>query len=130
VRAAGGEELKNLLIALDARPAPGGHRVVLRANRLFARGGAKLTPQSEELKLLVLDLVKALPGHRVELNGYVSSGKSAAQRTRLASARAWAFYSYLVKSGVDAARLDVNGRAAPARSPDRLELLFKKAAAE
>jgi len=85
--------------------------VVLDSAKIFdIPAGTRVRADLKGPAAKLLSLVKAFPDHRVVLDGYAGSGATAAERANLSSAQAWALYSYLVRSGVPATRVEVHGR--------------------
>ncbi|MBI4396703.1 MAG: PorV/PorQ family protein [Elusimicrobia bacterium] len=110
---------------LKTEPVPGGYKILLNSADLFKDAeSAQVSETSEPLRNQLISVAKALPGHKIVINGRVGSMEAPAQRHQLSSAQAWALYSVLVKSGVPATRLEVHGLGGEPDEPNRLELLL------
>ncbi|HYW51558.1 MAG TPA: OmpA family protein [Gemmatimonadaceae bacterium] len=75
----------------------------------FATGSARLTPAGRTTLLRAVDLLKAAPTVRVEIDGHTDSQGTERANLRLSTARANTVKATLVAAGIDAARLETKG---------------------
>ncbi len=94
--------------AIDMRPLGVGEKIVLR-NIFFPTGKATISPESDPELHKVYDLMKLLPGIKVEISGHTDAQGSDKINTPLSQARAEAVVDYLVKMGIQANRFTAKG---------------------
>lgn len=82
--------------------------VVLR-NVFFATGSAELLPASLNELNRLKSLLEEKPGLHIQINGHTDNVGSDADNLELSAQRARAVYEFLVKEGIDPARLSYKG---------------------
>jgi OOP family OmpA-OmpF porin len=75
----------------------------------FKTGSAVILPQSYKILDNAVEILKANPKMKVEIQGYTDSRGKAASNVRLSNARAKAVFTYLVKKGIPAAQMKYKG---------------------
>lgn len=96
------------VIDIDLQPITKDASIVLK-NIFYETGSKELNSSSEvELDKLV-QLLKDNPTLRIQINGHTDAVGKAADNLALSNARAQAVVDYLVKKGIQAARLKFKG---------------------
>jgi outer membrane protein OmpA-like peptidoglycan-associated protein len=117
---------EGLPVGPDGCPAAVGQPVPAPANPLSLKGvnfetaSAKLTSASRPILDGAADALKAQPSDNAEVAGYTDSKGDPAYNLELSKQRAESVRQYLIKKGVDSARLTANGygEANPVASND------------
>lgn len=118
--------LKQLSQTIDVETTAGGLRLAVPCARIFNnKYSADFSDESSTLRQRLLYLIQSYPDHNIFLEGRVGSEKSAEERTELSSIQAWSIYSFLVKSGVAATRLNVKGSGGARGENNQIILRFE-----
>ena len=75
----------------------------------FATGSAKLLPKSSAALNNVATILKDNPDYKVDINGFTDNQGDAEKNKALSSARAEAVKTYLIKKGIEDARMSAEG---------------------
>jgi len=75
----------------------------------FRTGSSQILPESYKVLENAVEILKANPEMKVEVQGYTDNRGKTASNVRLSNARAKAVYTYLVKKGIAAKRLTYKG---------------------
>jgi len=106
---------QNLEVTLRKKPAKshvslGKNDIVIKGTIHFGTDNAELRPDGEQLLDEVADVLAKHPEiKRVRVEGHTDNRGNAEHNLQLSKARAASVVSYLVKSGVDASRLESEG---------------------
>ena len=102
-------EIKEVVKEVQVKEESRGLVVNLASQVLFDVGKSVLKPAASKAMEEVVKLLKSYPENDVMIEGFTDSTGSRSKNIDLSSARAWAIYSHIVKSGVAPARLKVKG---------------------
>ncbi len=122
--------LKQLSQTLAVETSTDGLQIEVPCARLFNNRYSSDFSDDPALRQRLLYLIQSYPDHDIFLVGRVGSEKTAQERTDLSSVQAWALYSFLVKSGVAATRLSVQGAGGARGEDNRINIRLKAAEPE
>ena len=101
-------EIKDILKDIEITEEERGLRITLSSDMLFDKNDE--IKESSKIKLdKVIELSQIYPENKILIEGHTDSVGSREKNINISSKRAWNVYSYLVKNGINPARLSVKG---------------------
>ena len=94
---------------LEPAPAPKAERTIVLDNILFDFGKAAITPEATQILDRLALFLKENRDKRVDLEGHADAVGRETTNLRLSAKRAAAVKDYLVKHGIEASRISVQG---------------------
>ena len=94
---------------LEPAPAPKAERTIVLDNILFDFGKAAITPEATQILDRLALFLKENRDKRVDLEGHADAVGRETANLRLSGKRAAAVKDYLVKHGIEASRISVQG---------------------
>ncbi len=103
------EVVKEIVKEVRVKEEARGLVMTMASHILYDHGKSEIKPQAKKALDEVIEIINTYPQNKVLIEGHTDSVGSAESNRVLSSKRAWGIYSYLVKNGVEPARLSVKG---------------------
>ncbi len=117
--------LQELINDLGIKEIPSGYSFILPSHKIFkTHRSRQVVDGIDHLKIDILRLLRAFPDHKIIIKAQTGSEKNAHKRSALASAQAWTLYNILLKGGISAIRMEVQGKAGALGTINHIKILL------